>query len=85
MDIGRSHRAAKPGSHDRALGNAEIFIRNDQLRINGMNKTQSGTIFAGAHRIIERKHPGGQFLDTDVVFRTGITQRKGLLFLISGV
>ena len=61
---------------DCSLCNAQIYIRDNQIRINFLENAQPCTIFTRPVGIVKRKHPRGQLFDGNIMFRTGIFLRK---------
>ncbi len=64
------------GGFDCSLCNAQIYIRDNQIRVNFLKNAQSRTIFTRPIGVVERKHPRGQLFDGNIMFRTGIFLRK---------
>ena len=64
------------GGFDGSLCNAQIYIRDNQIRVNFLKNAQSRTIFTCSIGVVERKHSRGQLFDGNIMFRTGVFLRK---------
>ena len=63
-----------------ALVDGQVFIRQDQIRVNLHKDTQAGTLRTCAVGIIKREHPRRQFFNTGAMFRTSIVLAEGIIF-----
>ncbi|MNJ56272.1 hypothetical protein D3C77_518090 [compost metagenome] len=77
-------RAARPG-FERALFNALVRIRNEQLRIDDHLRAESVTFRTSPEGTVEGKHPWGQLFDAESTNRAGEIRAEAQLLLADNV
>ena len=70
---------------DRAVGDAQARVGNDQVGVEVLLHAESVAFLAGADRIVEGKEPGFEFDDAVAALGTGETRREHEVFAVDVV
>ncbi len=73
------HRHPRPGPQERAAGDRQRAIRDDEVRIDLQPRAEPGAVRAGAVRRVEREAARLEVVDREPVVRAGVALRVAAL------